>query len=224
MKRDIPRCPHLRLFLSKSCFFPAQTLLWLSGRKKINVPQLPGCYTTHPQQHASDRRVTTWQSPDCIHSVSGLLRHVSRHTSSHHKPQQGFPNASQDFQVLNKQSSSALRALRHTKSSLLRTPGQSGSQDRPQSKEQASGNSLGSTDPDHLRSGLCHCQAGRQVAGTARVAPAKGVASWWQRPGPRSREQSQDQAGQLRASPWAPAARSDPTGTQQLAWCHRLAA
>lgn len=48
---------------------------------------------------------------------------------------------------------------------LLGTPGQRVSQDRAQSEEQASGNSLGSTKPDHLRSGLCWCQAGGQVAG-----------------------------------------------------------
>lgn len=124
-----------------------------------------------------------------------------------------------DFQVLSKQSSRALRALRHTRSLLLRTRGQSGSQDRAHREEQASGKSLGSTKPDRLRSGLCCCQAGRQGAGAARVAPAKGVASWQQRPGPRSRRQGQAQAGQLRASPWAPAAQSDPTGTQRLAWC-----
>lgn len=51
------------------------------------------------------------------------------------------------------------------------------------------------------------------------MASAKGVASWQQRPGPRSRHQGQAQAGQLQASPRALAAQSDPTGTQRLAWC-----
>lgn len=94
--------------------------------------------------------------------------------------------ASQDLQVLNKQSSKAFRAPGHPQTSrahrntvwlLPRTPDQSNSQDRAQSEEQVSGNSLGSTEPDHLGSGLCQCQAGGQITGAARLAPANGVAS-----------------------------------------------
>lgn len=107
---------------------------------------------------------------------------------------------------------------------LLRTPGQRDSQDRARREEQASGNSLGSTEPDHLGSGFCRCQAGGQMAGAARVTPANGVASWLQRPGPRSRHQGQTQAGQLQTSPRAPPAQPDHKGSQQLAWCHCLAA
>ena len=118
------------------------------------------------------------------------------------RSRQGFVNASQDFQVVNKQSSKALGALRHTVWLLLRTPGQSSSQNRDQSEEQASGNSPGSTGPDHLGSGLCHSQAGRQVAGAARVAPANGVASWRQRLGSRSRHQGHAQADPEGARSW----------------------
>lgn len=56
------------------------------------------------------------------------------------RSRQGFANASQDSQVLKKQSPKAFGALRHTVWLLLRTPGQSSSQNRDQSEEHASGN------------------------------------------------------------------------------------
>lgn len=215
MKRDTPRShPTLvpGLLLSKSDVSPL--LKHFCGcLMRINLYWLPRVHCSSPQQ-ASDCGVTTWRSPESTHRVPRLLRPVSRHAGNCHKVQAELLNPSQNFQVLNKQSSKALRSLRHTVWLLQRTLGQSGSQDRAQSEAQASGNSPGSTVPDHLGSGLCHCRAGRQEAGVARVAPANSVASWQQRPSQRSRYQDQAQAGQLQASPRAPTAECDPEGAR----------
>lgn len=97
---------------------PCSDLPGLWDEMRINLYWLPWVIYCSFQQQAS--RVTS------LHTLSPQAPRI--HGQICQQPRQGFQNASQNFQVLSKQSLKPLQALRCTVWMLLQIPSQRGSQ------------------------------------------------------------------------------------------------